>query len=382
MPAPRDDRLDDRRGHARVSRAGHPGLTLGPLTRTLPEGSFLYPNDILTFAVVQQNLGRRPIVWASTAGRSFAGLGDYVVQRGLGFELLPALPDTTIARPRPAPLRRRAARRPHHRAAGVRHLSLRRAGERGAPRSLESTSASVAATLGLPPALLVYAYAGRRDRSRLREAAELSSNLSGSRDLRTALQAVVDSVTLDTGGPSESAAPSPAITAQPQVNSEAMDFPALPGSLARVRDTVARHQAIGGWTHPVRIVAVTKTHGPRRSGRRWPPGSRTSERIGSRRPRRSRTHSADVPVAWHLIGTLQRNKARHAAGRFALIHSLDRADLAVELDRRVAPGAAPGDPRPSQLQRRAAEGRGRARWTARAPRHDRRPRPAARCGAS
>jgi Predicted enzyme with a TIM-barrel fold len=44
-----------------------------------------------------------------------------------------------------------------------------------------------------------------------------------------------------------------------------------------------------------------------------------------------------VPVAWHLIGTLQRNKARHAAGRFALIHSLDRADLAVELDRRVTP---------------------------------------------
>jgi pyridoxal phosphate enzyme (YggS family) len=46
-----------------------------------------------------------------------------------------------------------------------------------------------------------------------------------------------------------------------------------------------------------------------------------------------------VPVAWHLIGTLQRNKARHAAGRFALIHSVDRADLAAELDRRVSPGA-------------------------------------------
>ncbi len=43
-------------------------------------------------------------------------------------------------------------------------------------------------------------------------------------------------------------------------------------------------------------------------------------------------------VAWHLIGPLQRNKARHAAGRFALIHSVDRADLAQELDRRVPPG--------------------------------------------
>jgi pyridoxal phosphate enzyme (YggS family) len=46
-----------------------------------------------------------------------------------------------------------------------------------------------------------------------------------------------------------------------------------------------------------------------------------------------------VRVDWHLIGTLQRNKARHAVGRFALIHSVDRLDLAVELDRRVADGS-------------------------------------------
>jgi pyridoxal phosphate enzyme (YggS family) len=35
---------------------------------------------------------------------------------------------------------------------------------------------------------------------------------------------------------------------------------------------------------------------------------------------------------------LQRNKARHAIGRFGLIHSVDRIDLALELDRRAAPG--------------------------------------------
>ncbi|MEP7228150.1 MAG: YggS family pyridoxal phosphate-dependent enzyme, partial [Gemmatimonadales bacterium] len=42
----------------------------------------------------------------------------------------------------------------------------------------------------------------------------------------------------------------------------------------------------------------------------------------------------DVSVAWHLIGTLQRNKARNAVGQFALIHSVDRVDLAAELNRR------------------------------------------------
>jgi pyridoxal phosphate enzyme (YggS family) len=46
-----------------------------------------------------------------------------------------------------------------------------------------------------------------------------------------------------------------------------------------------------------------------------------------------------VAAQWHLVGTLQRNKARHAAGRFALIHSVDRTDLALELDRRVPTGA-------------------------------------------
>jgi PLP dependent protein len=117
-----------------------------------------------------------------------------------------------------------------------------------------------------------------------------------------------------------------------------MDFPALPGHLARVRDTVARHQSVGGWSHPVRIVAVTKTHGP--------PAVRAAVDAGLTDVGENRVQEAlekqaavpDLPVSWHLIGTLQRNKARHAAGRFALIHSLDRADLAAELDRRVAPG--------------------------------------------
>jgi pyridoxal phosphate enzyme (YggS family) len=117
-----------------------------------------------------------------------------------------------------------------------------------------------------------------------------------------------------------------------------MDFPALPGSLAKVRDTVARHQAVGGWSHPVRIVAVTKTHGPAAVRAAVDAGLTD---VGENRVQEAREKQAavpDLPVSWHLIGTLQRNKARHAAGCFALIHSVDRPDLATELDRRVAPG--------------------------------------------
>lgn len=39
---------------------------------------------------------------------------------------------------------------------------------------------------------------------------------------------------------------------------------------------------------------------------------------------------------WHFIGRLQRNKARHVVGAFALIQSVDRLDLAAELSRRAA----------------------------------------------
>jgi len=117
-----------------------------------------------------------------------------------------------------------------------------------------------------------------------------------------------------------------------------MDFPDLPGSLARVRDTLATHQAVGGWSHPVRIVAVTKTHGPEAVRAALAAGLTD---VGENRVQEALQKQAalsDLAVHWHLIGTLQRNKARHAAGRFVLIHSVDRADLAAELHRRIEPG--------------------------------------------
>jgi pyridoxal phosphate enzyme (YggS family) len=41
------------------------------------------------------------------------------------------------------------------------------------------------------------------------------------------------------------------------------------------------------------------------------------------------------PIPWHLVGTLQTNKARDAVLLFDLIHSVDRLELARELDRRA-----------------------------------------------
>ncbi len=118
-----------------------------------------------------------------------------------------------------------------------------------------------------------------------------------------------------------------------------MDFPGLAPRLASVRDRILLHQARGGWTHSVRIVAVTKTHGPEAVRAALAAGL---EDVGENRVQEALTkqHQLDgVPVRWHLIGSLQRNKARHVVGRFALIHSVDRDDLATELDRRVPEGS-------------------------------------------
>jgi PLP dependent protein len=117
-----------------------------------------------------------------------------------------------------------------------------------------------------------------------------------------------------------------------------MDFPGLPARLAHVRDTVARSQAHGGWQHPVRIVAVTKTHGVDAVLAAVDAGLTDVGENRVQEALQKQDRASKVPVDWHLIGTLQRNKARHVAGRFALIHSIDRADLGAELNRRVAPG--------------------------------------------
>jgi pyridoxal phosphate enzyme (YggS family) len=117
-----------------------------------------------------------------------------------------------------------------------------------------------------------------------------------------------------------------------------MTFPELPARLAQAREAIDRHQALGGWRHPVTIVAVTKTHGPDAIRAAVAAGITA---VGENRVQEAlakQEQLADVTVEWHLIGTLQRNKARHAVGRFALIHSVDRLDLGQELARRVAEG--------------------------------------------
>lgn len=118
-----------------------------------------------------------------------------------------------------------------------------------------------------------------------------------------------------------------------------MGFPDLPGRVASIRATIARHQAIGGWSHPVTIVAVTKTHGPEAVQAARAAGLND---VGENRVQEALAKMEQLPgvdVAWHLIGSLQRNKVRQVVGRFSLVHSVDRAELVDEFARRVPAGA-------------------------------------------
>lgn len=45
---------------------------------------------------------------------------------------------------------------------------------------------------------------------------------------------------------------------------------------------------------------------------------------------------SDLPIEWHFIGRLQRNKVKKAIELFHLIESLDRLELALELEKRLA----------------------------------------------
>src|SRR2546422_2105622 len=113
-----------------------------------------------------------------------------------------------------------------------------------------------------------------------------------------------------------------------------MGFEALPERLAQVRAELARRAPP---PQQVTIVAVTKGFGMDAIRAAVDAGladigeNRVQEAVQKQDALRELSG-----IRWHLVGHLQRNKARVAAGRFDLVHSLDSLELARELDRRSA----------------------------------------------
>ena len=116
------------------------------------------------------------------------------------------------------------------------------------------------------------------------------------------------------------------MTTPARVNSTVMAFTGLAERVADVRARIDAAKARGGHGQQVAIIAVTKTHGPDVVQAAYEAGLHD---VGENKVQEAvkKMAAVDVPVRWHLIGHLQRNKVK-ALEQFVLLHSLDSPRLA------------------------------------------------------
>jgi len=108
-------------------------------------------------------------------------------------------------------------------------------------------------------------------------------------------------------------------------------------NLREVRDRIASAaRRSGRAAEAVRLVAVTKTVGEDLIRVLVGAGQRD---LGENRaqPLRDRARAlADLPVAWHMIGRLQRKNIKYVVPVAAMIHGVDSLELAEEIAKRLA----------------------------------------------
>jgi len=105
-----------------------------------------------------------------------------------------------------------------------------------------------------------------------------------------------------------------------------MRFSDLPERVREVRERIDAAVVRGGHGQRVTVVAVTKTHGSDAAEAAWEAGLPD---VGENRVQEAleKMDAVRAAVRWHLIGHLQRNKAKYVT-RFALVHSIDSARVA------------------------------------------------------
>jgi PLP dependent protein len=100
--------------------------------------------------------------------------------------------------------------------------------------------------------------------------------------------------------------------------------------------------AAGREPSTVRLIAVSKTHPAAAIREAYAEGQRDFGENYVQELLQKAEELRDLSdLRWHLIGHLQRNKARHVAGLVSLLHTVDSAELGHELAKRRA-GAATG----------------------------------------
>jgi pyridoxal phosphate enzyme (YggS family) len=107
--------------------------------------------------------------------------------------------------------------------------------------------------------------------------------------------------------------------------------------VAAVRERIARAaERARRSPDAIRLVAVSKTHPVDAVREAFAAGVRDfgENRVQEAEPKIAATGDLVARgAAWHLVGHLQSNKARRAAGLFALVQSIDSVELALRLAR-------------------------------------------------
>jgi PLP dependent protein len=107
----------------------------------------------------------------------------------------------------------------------------------------------------------------------------------------------------------------------------------IAASLSAVRQRLARAlERAGRLPSSARLVAISKTRPAEDVRAAFDAGQAEFGENRVQEGLEKIAATADIPITWHLVGHLQSNKARRAAGAFAWVHSIDSVDLLKRVD--------------------------------------------------
>jgi pyridoxal phosphate enzyme (YggS family) len=108
----------------------------------------------------------------------------------------------------------------------------------------------------------------------------------------------------------------------------------IAANLESVRQRLeAACRRIGRRAGDVSIIAVTKTVSPERVRAAYELGLADFGENRVQEAREKLPALRDLPLRWHMIGHLQRNKAKQAVELFSMVQSVDSVEIAEHLDR-------------------------------------------------
>ena len=116
----------------------------------------------------------------------------------------------------------------------------------------------------------------------------------------------------------------------------------IPDNIAKVRTRIREAEQAGGRAAgSVQLLAVSKTKPPAALREAFACGQRDFGENYLQEALSKQAALADLPLTWHFIGRIQRNKTRDLAKSFDWVHTIDRPEIAQRLSAQRPPELGP-----------------------------------------